>query len=86
MSQILSVAPQRVNNSIDTDLLYGYSESLLIISDSAKQLIEEPILAETEDSTKGIQKTTRFLLLGFLAIIIIGIIVFIQAKRKNAAS
>ena len=37
MSQILSIAPERVNNSIDTDILYGYSESVLIITESAKE-------------------------------------------------
>lgn len=84
MSQILSVAPQRVNNSIDTDLLYGYSESLLIISDSAKQQEVDPILDEVEGSSDGIQKMMKFLLLGFLFIIIIGVILFIRAKRGSA--
>jgi len=37
MSQILSIAPERINNSIDTDILYGYSESVLIITESAKK-------------------------------------------------
>ncbi len=84
MSQILSVAPQRVNNSIDTDLLYGYSESLLIISDIAPQKIEEPLLNDVDDSSQGIQKTLGFVLLGFLFIIIIGVILFIRATRRNA--
>jgi len=37
MSQILSIAPERINSSIDTDILYGYSESVLIITESAKK-------------------------------------------------
>lgn len=86
MSQILSVAPQRVNNSIDTDLLYGYSESLLIISDSANQKNDEPLLADTDDSTDHIQKLISFILLGFLIVIISGVIVFVRTKRKNASS
>lgn len=42
MSQILSIAPERVNNSIDTDILYGYSESVLVITNAAKKA-KEPI-------------------------------------------
>lgn len=37
MSQILSIAPTRVNSSIDVNVLYGYSESVLVVSDSAKK-------------------------------------------------
>lgn len=86
MSQILSVAPQRINNSIDTDLLYGYSESLLIISDSEAQKIEEPLLNDVDDSSQGIQKMMSFVLLGFLMIIIIGVTLFIRTRRRNAQS
>jgi len=54
MSQILSIAPERVNNSIDTDLLYGYSESVLIISDSAKKA--KPPVKKTIKKTDPIKK------------------------------
>jgi hypothetical protein len=37
MSQILSIAPNRVNHSVNTDLLYGYAENVLIISDTNKK-------------------------------------------------
>ncbi len=86
MSQILSVAPQRVNNSIDTDLLYGYSESLLIISDSAVQKIEEPHLDEADRSSEGIQKTLGIIMTGMLIILIIGVALFMRTRRRNAQS
>lgn len=37
MSQILSIAPNRVNNSVNTDLLYGYAENVLVITDTNKK-------------------------------------------------
>lgn len=86
MSQILSVAPQRVNNSIDTDLLYGYSESLLVISDSTVQQNEEPLLLDVDDSSDGFQKIIRFMLPGILLIIIIGVIIYMRTKRRNGSS
>ena len=56
MSQILSIAPERVNNSIDTDILYGYSESVLIITESAKKekLPVKKTIEKTE-TTKSVQ-------------------------------
>lgn len=84
MSQILSVAPQRVNNSIDTDLLYGYSESLLVISDSVIQNNDEPLSLDDDDLSEETNNTLSFLLLGILGVLMIGVIVFVKAKRRNA--
>lgn len=84
MSQILSVAPERTNNSIDTDLLYGYSESILHISDSSNSLNVEPIQIDANESSQGINKVFSFILLGFLGIISIGVFIFIRAKRRNS--
>ena len=84
MSQILSVAPERVNNSIDTDLLYGYSESVLTISDSTKKRnVDQPIVS-SEETTFGIEDALTIILLGFLLIIFIGGIIFARAKRRNS--
>lgn len=83
MSQILSIAPERVNNSIDTDLLYGYSESVLTISDSTnKRNVEQPIVSN-EDVTFGIEDALTMVLLGFLVIIFVGGIIFVRAKGRN---
>ena len=84
MSQILSVAPERVNNSIDTELLYGYSESVLTISDSTKKRnVDQPTMSD-EDPSFGIEDSLTIILLGFLGIILIGGIIFIRAKRRNS--
>lgn len=84
MSQILSVAPERVNNSIDTDLLYGYSESVLTISDTTKKRNVEQKITRSEDSSFGFEEAIIILLLGFLIIIIVGGFVLHRAKRRNS--
>ena len=84
MSQILSVAPERVNNSIDTDLLYGYSESVLTITDSAKKKnIEKPTII-SDDSSFEIEDALVITLSGFLVIIIVGGVILVRAKRRNS--
>ncbi len=83
MSQILSVAPQRVNSSVDTDILYGYSESLLIISDSASGKKEVELPSVSEESSERFKSTLSIVLIGFLGILIIGGFIFIRAKRRN---
>lgn len=56
MSQILSIAPERVNNSIDTDILYGYSESVLIITESAKEeKLQVKKTIKKADTSKNVQ-------------------------------
>ena len=84
MSQILSVAPQRVNSSVDTDILYGYSESLLIISDSTtgkKEVEQQPVSVESFEGLKG---TLSIVLIGFLGILIVGGIIYNWTKRNNS--
>ena len=84
MSQILSVAPERTNNSIDTDLLYGYSESILHISDTSNIINVERLQIDADDSPQGINKVLSFIFLGLLSIISIGVFIFIRAKRRNS--
>ena len=84
MSQILSVAPERTNNSIDTDLLYGYSESVLHISDTNNIINVERLQIDADDSPRGINKVLSFIFLGFFGIISIGAFIFIRAKRRNS--
>ncbi len=84
MSQILSVAPERLNNSVDTDILYGYSENVVSISDSTKHRNMDQSLINTDESSYGIKEALSFTLLGFLSIIIIGGIIIIRAKRRNS--
>lgn len=84
MSQILSIAPERVNNSIDTDLLYGYSESVLTISDSTKRENVKQKIASSEVSSFGFKDALIIILLGFLAIIFVGGYVLLRAKRRNS--
>ena len=83
MSQILSVAPERVNNSVDTDILYGYSESVLSISDSIRKRQKEQLNDSTNISNSGIAEAIGYSILGLLGLIIIGGIIFIKSKRKN---
>ena len=85
MSQILSVAPERVNNSIDTDILYGYSESVLSISDSTKKRNEERSTISNDDETSfGFKEALAIILFTFLGIIIIGSIIYIRTRRRNS--
>jgi len=81
MSQILSIAPQRVNNSINTDLLYGYSENVLAITDSIKRI--EPESVVTGSSSDGVLNTLIITLLSLLVIIIAGGIIFVRFKNRN---
>ncbi len=81
MSQILSVAPQRVNNSINTDLLYGYSENVLAITDSIKRIEPEPVGSDDSDSVLNALIIT---LLGLLVIIIAGGIIFVRLKNRKS--
>lgn len=83
MSQILSVAPERINNSIDTDLLYGYSESVLAISDSMNKRNVEQEVMSSEDSYFGFDEALLITLFGFLVIIIVGGVILVRAKRRN---
>jgi hypothetical protein len=81
MSQILSIAPQRVNNSINTDLLYGYSENVLAITDSIKRIEPESVI--TDSSSDGVLNTLIITLLSLLVIIIAGGIIFVRFKNRN---
>jgi hypothetical protein len=55
MSQILSVAPGRVNQSVNTDLLYGYAENVIRITKSEE--VKESRKPEEKKQEKGtIQK------------------------------
>ena len=85
MSQILSVAPQRVNNSIDTDLLYGYSENVLAISDSSKRRSTEQSQIVTKDSEMNVSSIIIYSFIGFALIVIIGGLVFYRSKRRDSA-
>lgn len=81
MSQILSIAPQRVNSSVDTDLLYGYTESILTLADSTTNRTEEPSVTEQDESFFGIQEALSYTVLTLLLVVIISGFVFIGVKR-----
>lgn len=82
MSQILSVAPQQVNNSINTDLLYGYSENVLAITDSIKRIEPEPGYSTSESDS--VLNTLIITLLGLLVVIVAGGIIFVRLKNRNS--
>ena len=58
MSQILSIAPNRVNNSINTDLLYGYAENVLVITDTNKKVVAKQLPANKPSKTYKAIDTT----------------------------
>jgi hypothetical protein len=80
MSQILSIAPERVNRSVDTDVLYGYSESVQRISMLANEKDVEQSLVDSDESAFGVKETLIFTVFVFLAIIIVGAIIYFRAK------
>jgi sRNA-binding protein len=52
MSQILSVAPNRTNQSVNTDLLYGYAENVVVVKKAEEK-------RETEDPAKKVTETKK---------------------------
>ena len=60
MSQILSVAPGRVNNFINTDLLYGYSENVVRILDTNRQIkVKQLVINSSKLSSKELDTTIK---------------------------
>jgi len=82
MSQILSIAPERMNRSVDTGILYGYTESLQSISALAKQENIDQSLIDSPESIFGIRKALIITSFGFLALIIFGVIIFFRSKSS----
>jgi len=85
MSQILSVAPERVNNSVDTDILYGYSESVLIVSDSSKRRNVQQTQVATDESSSEIYNIIIYTFIIILIVVVISGIVFYRYKRRNSS-
>ena len=55
MSQILSVAPNRVNQAINTDLLYGYAENVVVVKKAEESRKSETV---KEEKKKPLQEKT----------------------------
>ena len=83
MSQILSIAPERVNNSIDTDILYGYSESVIKISNSEKKRNTQETIVNSEESAYGLSDAIEIIIIGFIIILVIGGYIIIKSRRRN---
>jgi len=85
MSQILSVAPERVNNSIDTDILYGYSENVLTLSDSSIKNNSAESQKVNKESSSIIYNAVKLTLIGILLIVIIEGIIFYRYKKRKSS-
>lgn len=83
MSQILSVAPERVNNSIDTDLLYGYSENVLTISDSSRRINSGQKQIETNETSTEIYSIIIYSIIVIVIIVFIVGIILYRYKRRD---
>jgi len=83
MIQILSVAPERINRSVDTGILYGYTENMLKISNPAIQ--SSPVEAEkTDDGSFSVAIRALILsLLGIVIITIFGGFVILRSRKEN---
>ena len=55
MSQILSVAPNRLNQSVNTDLLYGYSENVVMVKKAEEKRKEETPAEKAQPDKKVVK-------------------------------
>ena len=83
MIQILSVAPARTNRSVDTGILYGYTENILKLSNPAnKSGTTEPEMTD-EGFFSGTVKSFTFSLIGIVLITIAGGFVIFRSRKTN---
>ncbi len=82
MSQILSIAPERLKKSASSGNLYGYSEGVLTVSDSASSTNEDVVPAE--HAGFNIKGALLLIIVIFVVILISGGIIVIRAQRRHS--
>ncbi len=82
MSQILSVSPARVKKSTGSGALYGYSEGVLKLSDSAANRKDDALVAE--HSAFNIKNALFLMITIFVFILLIGGFILVRANRRNS--
>jgi hypothetical protein len=83
MSQILSVAPAKTNRSVDTGILYGYTENILKISNPDNPGGKPEVEEKDDQSCSGILRSLMLSLIGIVIISIVGGYVILRSRKKN---
>jgi hypothetical protein len=83
MVQILSVAPVRTNRSVDTGILYGYTENILKISNPDNQGGKPEVEEKDDQFFSGILRSLMLSLIGIIVISIVGGYVILRSRKKK---
>jgi hypothetical protein len=83
MVQILSVAPAKTNRSVDTGILYGYTENSLKISNPDNPNGKTEVEEKEDQFFSGILRSLSLSLIGIVVISIVGGYVILRLRKKN---
>jgi hypothetical protein len=84
MSQILSVAPARINRSVDTGILYGYSESIMKLSEPANKLPGNESEMINDNSFNESIRSITVSLIGLSGLTLIGGFIILRRRKRNS--
>ena len=83
MIKILSVAPERTNRSVDSGILYGYTENIMKISKPANQSAQAEPERTDNGSLSGTLRSLIFSLIGIVIITFFGGFVILRSRKRN---